>query len=144
MAFTRRELAFVAIVCFSLTFQATNFAMMAAFFPIYAAGAGVSITQTNVVFIAYSVAKMAMSPVAGELASRFGRRPVLVGGIGLVGVSTIFIGVLMLVAIGSVVFAVTDGDPMGVYNEVSHQMYWNGQCEEQVPGACQMAKIQWW
>ena len=93
LALTRRELAFVVTVCVSLTFQATNFAMMAAFFPLYAVDVGISITQTNVVFIAYSVAKMAMSPVAGALASRFGRRAVMVGGIALVGVSTIFIGV---------------------------------------------------
>jgi MFS family permease len=92
LSLTRRELAFVLTVCFSLTFQATNFAMMAAFFPLYAADVGISITQTNVVFIAYSVAKMLMSPVAGALASRFGRRPVMIGGIALVGCSTIFIG----------------------------------------------------
>jgi MFS family permease len=89
---TRRQLAFVVTVCFSLTFQATNFAMMAAFFPLYAAEVGISITQTNAVFIAYSVAKMLMSPVAGALASRFGRRRVLIGGIALVGCSTVFIG----------------------------------------------------
>ena len=92
VAFSRREVAFVAVICFSLTFQATNFAMMAAFFPIYAADVGVSITQTNLVFISYSIAKMAMSPVAGALASRYGRRPVLIAGVLLVGCSTIFIG----------------------------------------------------
>ena len=58
--------------------------------------------------------------------------------------STIFIGILMLVAIGSVVFAMTDGDPMGAYDRVATQMYWSARCEEQVVGACQMAKIKWW
>ena len=58
--------------------------------------------------------------------------------------STVSIGLLMLVAIGSVVFATTDGDPLGVYEQAMTQVYWSARCEEQVVGACQMAKIQWW
>ena len=55
---------------------------------------------------------------------------------------TVFIGFLCLIAGGSVVFAMTNGDPVGAYERMSARMYWQNRCKENVPGACQMAKIQ--
>ena len=56
---------------------------------------------------------------------------------------TAFIGLLSLIAVGAIVFAMTNGDPMGAYERMSAQMYWQNRCKENIPGACQLAKIQW-
>ena len=56
---------------------------------------------------------------------------------------TAFIGLLSLIAVGAVGFAMTNGDPMGAYERMSASVYWQNRCKENVPGACQMAKIQW-
>ena len=50
---------------------------------------------------------------------------------------------LVILAGGSVTFALTDGDPMGAYQRMNTKMYWSARCKENIPGACQMAKIQW-
>ena len=50
---------------------------------------------------------------------------------------------LIILAGGSVTYALTDGDPMGAYTQMSTKMYWSAKCKENIPGACQMAKIQW-
>jgi hypothetical protein len=56
---------------------------------------------------------------------------------------TVFIALLLLAAMSSVVFAMTDGDPVAAYERMSAQMYWTARCKDEVPGACQMANIQW-
>lgn len=56
---------------------------------------------------------------------------------------TAFIAFLSLIAVGAVGVVMTNGDPMGAYERMSAQMYWQNRCQENVPGACQMAKIQW-
>lgn len=50
---------------------------------------------------------------------------------------------LLILAGGSATFALTEGDPMGAYEQMSTRMYWSARCKENIPGACQMAKIQW-
>ena len=56
---------------------------------------------------------------------------------------TAFIACLCLVAVGAVGVIMTNGDPMGAYERMAARMYWQNRCKENVPGACQMAKIQW-
>ena len=56
---------------------------------------------------------------------------------------TIFVFILLLSAGVLATFIMTNGDPMGAYESMTTQMYWSSQCEQNVPGACQMAKIQW-
>ena len=58
-------------------------------------------------------------------------------------VFTLFIGLMGFVFLGSLTFAMTDGDPMATYQRISVRMYWTAKCKENIPGACQMAKIQW-
>ena len=56
---------------------------------------------------------------------------------------TAFVAFLALIAAGSVTLAMTEGDPVGAYESMSARMYWTAKCKEEIPGACQMAKIQW-
>jgi len=56
---------------------------------------------------------------------------------------TFVVAILSLVAVGSVTFAMTDGDPVGAYERMTMRMYWTARCKENIPGACQVAKIQW-
>ena len=53
-----------------------------------------SLWSVSIVFSAYPVGKLVCSPLAGWLASRFGRRPVLVVGMVLVSAATESIGVI--------------------------------------------------
>ena len=72
-----RDKAFVVVMCAALTFLTTNFAALATFFPVYGAQLGMSPYTISAVFTAYPIGKLATSPVAGWLASRYGRKPVL-------------------------------------------------------------------
>ena len=55
---------------------------------------GISPYATNLVFIAYSIAKMVASPLAGALASRIGRRSVLIGGVVTVSGTCVVFGLV--------------------------------------------------
>ena len=76
-----REKAFVLSMCTALVVMTSNYAIMATFFPIYAAGKGMSPYSISIIFTAFDVGKLAASAVGGQIASRFGRRVVLIWGV---------------------------------------------------------------
>ena len=93
-ALSCKELTFMLCMCLNMTAMSMNFAMMASFFPIYAAEVGLTVNQVATIFIAYSLTKMFVSPLAGALASRIGRKPVLVIGVVTISLTTMFFGLV--------------------------------------------------
>ena len=90
---TAREKAFVTCMCFTITVCTSNWAIMATFFPIWASDRGMRPLEVSIIFTAFQVGKLVMSIAAGHLANRFGRRTILVVGIGIVSATGVSIGI---------------------------------------------------
>ena len=91
---TARDKAFVVAMCVTLAQLTANYALLATFFPIDMAERGMSKYMISIVFVAFDIGKLATSLVAGALASRFGRRALLVGGVLLAAVFGGLVGVV--------------------------------------------------
>lgn len=87
-----RERLFVIAVCIQLVAVTSSYAIMVTFFPIHATALGVSPYAISMIFTAFSIGNLLTSLIAGQLASRFGRRTVLLCGALLVAAASLFIG----------------------------------------------------
>jgi len=76
-----RDRAFVAVMCAALGALTANYAILATFFPIHMGNRGMSMYMISLVFVAFDIGKLTTSIFAGALASRLGRRVLLVAGI---------------------------------------------------------------
>lgn len=87
-----RERMFVLATCVLLVTMTSSYANMVTFFPLYATALGISPYAISLIFTAFSIGNLLCSLVAGRLASRYGRRPILRWGTLLVSMTSLFIG----------------------------------------------------
>ena len=80
-------------MCVTLAQLTANYALLATFFPIDMAERGMSRYTISTIFVAFDIGKLATSLIAGALASRFGRRVLLVVGVILAAALGCLIGV---------------------------------------------------
>lgn len=81
---TAREKAFVVSMCATIAVTTSNWAMLATFFPIWAAQQGLSPYAVSAIFTSFQIGKLVTSVVAGQCANRFGRRAIMIVGVLLV------------------------------------------------------------
>ena len=87
-----RQLVFLLLTFMQTAVINSTFAIVAPFFPLYAQQVNIPPAGVAAVFGAFAIAQIVMSPVAGGLASRFGRKRVLTVGVLGVGGSTLAMG----------------------------------------------------
>ena len=78
---TARDKVFIGMMCAATTIMTANYALMAAFFPVYMTSRGMSAYAISVIFVAFEIGRLVFSIFAGRLASHFGRRQILIWGI---------------------------------------------------------------
>lgn len=88
----KRQLAFLLLTFAQTAVVNSTFAIFAPFFPLFAAERNIRPSGVALVFAAFAVAQLLMAPLAGGLASRYGRKKVLKVGVCLVGSSTLCMG----------------------------------------------------
>ena len=89
-----REALFLGACLLELVVANMTFALISPFFPIYAPSVGLDLEQISLVFGAMSFAQLFASPLAGPLATRFGRRRMLGVGTALLSVAGSLFGVV--------------------------------------------------
>eukprot|EP01045_Picozoa_sp_COSAG04_P012220 COSAG04_NODE_815_length_10088_cov_12.515667_11_plen_201_part_00 len=90
---TPRELLYLVLTYTLVVLVSSTYAIVAAFFQVHAVGElRLERADTARIFAAFSLAQLVVSPASGPLASRFGRRRVLVCGVLAVCSSTIAFG----------------------------------------------------
>ena len=90
-----RELLYLAFTFAEIVFINSNYAIVAAFYQVHATTQlGISRADAATVFAAFSFANLLASPVSGALASRFGRKRVLLVGVATVSISTVVFGLV--------------------------------------------------
>jgi DHA1 family multidrug resistance protein-like MFS transporter len=83
------EVAVLTAVAFSV---ALGFGIVAPAIPLFAKDFGASNFAAGAVISVFALVRLASAPVAGRFVNRFGERPVLATGIGIVGVSSLLAG----------------------------------------------------
>ena len=79
----------------------STYAIIAPFFPLEAIELGLDTAQVAIVFGSFAVVQLGISPIAGGLCSKFGRRRVLVVGVIIVSVGTFLFGIVPLVCLSA-------------------------------------------
>jgi MFS family permease len=102
MKLTPRQMMYLAFTFAEIVFINSNYAIVAAFFQVHATTVlAFSRADAATVFAAFSFSNLVFSPVSGPLASRFGRRRVLIFGVAMVSLSTTAFGLVPDIVPGS-------------------------------------------
>ena len=91
-ALSTRDRLFVVSMCLAIVVMTSNYALMATFYPIDMRERGMSPAGISAVFAAFEIGRFLTSVVAGALASRYGRRVVLLCGVLVAATAGGFIG----------------------------------------------------
>lgn len=89
-----RQGLFLLATMFQMAAVNSNFAVVAPFFPLHAQYIGMDSSDVAIVFSSYALAQLVIAPLSGALASRFGRKRILVFGAGSISVSTCLFGLV--------------------------------------------------
>ncbi|KAL1512386.1 hypothetical protein AB1Y20_005644 [Prymnesium parvum] len=93
-----RDKCFICSMCASLLSTSSSYAIMCSFFPLHTAAIGLSAYSISAIFVMFDIGKLLASMVAGKMATRLGRRCVIVAGVLLVLAFGSAIGVVPSVA----------------------------------------------
>lgn len=97
--YSRRTLAFLGLTFFMQVVVNSTYAIIAPFFPLEAIELGLDTAQVAIVFGSFAVVQLGISPIAGGLCSKFGRRRVLIMGVFIVSGGTFLFGIVPPVCI---------------------------------------------
>ena len=97
--YSRRTLAFLGLTFFMQVVVNSTYAIIAPFFPLEAIELGLDTAQVAIVFGSFAVVQLGISPIAGGLCSKFGRRRVLIVGVFIVSGGTFLFGIVPPVCI---------------------------------------------